>query len=105
MTASTTCKKTTTSSSTAKAVVSAYKCPTGYSATGTIGSNTTCEKSNIIKTPIYEKITLYQDVTYYRTQTREFISGTRDIKWSTSKNDTTLINQGYVLTGNKKEIK
>ena len=105
VTASTTCKKTTTSSSTAKAVVSAYKCPTGYSATGTIGSNTTCEKSNIIKTPIYEKITLYQDVTYYRTQTREFISGTRDIKWSTSKNDTTLINQGYVLTGNKKEIK
>ena len=105
ITASTTCKKTTTSSSTAKAVVNTYKCPTGYSATGTIGSNTTCEKSNIIKTPIYEKITLYQDVTYYRTQTREFISGTRDIKWSTSKNDTTLINQGYVLTGNKKEIK
>ena len=47
----------------------------------------------------------YTKYTYYRYQERKFISGTRDIKWSTSKTDSTLLKQGYVLTGNKKEIK
>ena len=50
-------------------------------------------------------VATYTKYTYYRYQERKFISGTRDIKWSTSKTDSTLLKQGYVLTGNKKEIK
>lgn len=40
------------------------------------------------------------DVTYYRYRTREYINGTTIYKWSSSKNDTNLLNDGYKLTGN-----
>ncbi len=44
-------------------------------------------------------------VTYYRYRTRKqlTVAGTY-YKWSTSKNDQTLLSQGYYLTGNKKEV-
>lgn len=69
------------------------------------------EKVAVNKTkqePVYGTIkgeATYQDVTYYRYRTRTLIStGTTDTKWSTSQNDKTLLDKGYVLTGNKKEV-
>ena len=59
----------------------------------------------VITTQQYSTIDVYSTVTYYRFQTRTFISGERDVKWSTSQKDTTLLSQGYTLTGNKREIK
>lgn len=47
---------------------------------------------------------IYNDVTYYRTRTRSCTGGSVDYKWSNSQNDTTLINQGYTLTGKVQEI-
>ena len=51
--------------------------------------------------PVYEiKVTpIYENITYYRSRTREYISGNVDIKWSRSQNDLTLIKKGYSLTG------
>ena len=46
----------------------------------------------------------YKDVTYYRYQTCEFKAGYTDIKWSKSNDDKELINKGYKLTGNEKEV-
>jgi len=58
--------------------------------------------------PVYGTIKgepTYQEVTYYRYRTRTLISaGTTDTKWSTSQNDKTLLDKGYTLTGNKKEV-
>ena len=46
---------------------------------------------------------LYGDVCYQSTKTRELISpGTTKYKWS-KYNDTTLLNDGWVYTGNKRE--
>ena len=42
--------------------------------------------------------------TYYRYATRTCEGGSTDTQWSTSKNDKDLINDGYKLTGNKREI-
>lgn len=56
--------------------------------------------------PIYEniKVPVYTTVTYYRSRTRKYIGGTQDIKWSTCNPvDSSLINKGYTLTGNKKQ--
>ena len=57
-----------------------------------------------VETPILETKTneIYSDVTYYRYRTRKYTAGAKDIKWSYSDNDQTLLNQGYKLTGNKK---
>ena len=99
-----------------------YSCPSGYTLNGTKCSKKTTDTKTATKN---EKVTyscsnkdytlngdkctktvdVYTKYTYYRYQERKFISGTRDIKWSTSKTDSTLLKQGYVLTGNKKEIK
>lgn len=56
--------------------------------------------------PVYEEreVPEYGDVTYYRQKTCTFVKGSTDIKWSNSKNDTSLISKGYKLTGNVKEI-
>lgn len=69
------------------------------------------EKVAVNKTkqePVYGTITgkpTYQEVTYYRYRTRTLISeGKTYTKWSTSQNDKTLLDQGYKLTGNKKEV-
>lgn len=58
----------------------------------------TKEETKTVKVPVVTK------VTYYRSKTREFISGTTDTKWSTSQNDQSLISQGYTLTGNSRKI-
>ena len=99
-----------------------YSCPSGYTLNGTKCSKKTTDTKTATKN---EKVTyscsnkdytlngdkctktvdVYTKYTYYRYQEKKFISGTRDIKWSTSKTDSTLLKQGYVLTGNKKEIK
>lgn len=42
-------------------------------------------------------------VTYYRSRTREYISGSIDTKWSKSQNDTSLLEADYTLTGNSKK--
>ena len=41
-------------------------------------------------------------VSYYQTRTRTYTPGTTDTKWS-SENDQSLLNDGYKMTGNKKE--
>ena len=117
------CNKTTTNTKNATAnKKTTYSCPSGYTLNGTKCSKTTTDTKTATKN---EKVTYscsnkdytlngdkctktvdtYTKYTYYRYQERKFISGTRDIKWSTSKTDSTLLKQGYVLTGNKKEIK
>ena len=45
------------------------------------------------------KVTDTKEVTYYRYRVREYIGGTPDYKWSTSKNDKELLDAGYKLTG------
>ena len=99
-----------------------YSCPKGYTPNGTKCTKKTTDTKNASKTDIVtysctakdyklngdkctKTVATYTKYTYYRYQERKFISGTRDIKWSTSKTDSTLLKQGYVLTGNKKEIK
>ena len=117
------CSKKTTSSINATAnKKTTYSCPNGYTLNGTKCSKKTTDTKTATKN---EKVTyscsnkdytlngdkctktvdVYTKYTYYRYQEKKFISGTRDIKWSTSKTDSTLLKQGYVLTGNKKEIK
>lgn len=54
---------------------------------------------------VYKTQNIYDYVTYYRYRTRKYISGTVTTAWSSSNNDKTLLNKGYSLTGNKKEIK
>jgi hypothetical protein len=46
-----------------------------------------------------------KNVTYYRYQTRTYLNGTVSIKWSRSQTDKSLLDQGYSLTGNKREYK
>ena len=67
-------------------------CPVGYNKTS---DNTKCYK-DVEKT---EKVTETRNVTYYRYRIREYIGGTIDYKWSTSKNDKKLLDAGYKLTG------
>lgn len=50
-----------------------------------------------IKTPTYKKIYEYR----YKTRTLIQTAGS-DIKWSTTANDTALINKGYKMTGQKR---
>ena len=115
-------KKTTDTKNATASTKTTYSCPSGYGLGGTKCSKTTTDTKTATKN---EKVTYscsnkdytlngdkctktvdtYIKYTYYRYQERKFISGTRDIKWSTSKTDSTLLKQGYVLTGNKKEIK
>jgi hypothetical protein len=48
---------------------------------------------------------VYKDVTYYSYRTKECVGGTVTIKWSRTKTDSTLTNQGYKLTGNYRIVK
>ncbi len=85
-----TCTKKTTivdkekASSTTK-----YSCKDGYTLNGK-----KCTKTSIKDVK----------VTYYRYATRTCDGGETSIKWST-ENDESLLNDGYKLTGNKREIK
>lgn len=56
--------------------------------------------------PVYTeiKVPTYTNVTYYRYKERKYIGGSEDIKWSTCDPvNTKLTNQGYKLTGAKRE--
>ncbi|MBE6149819.1 MAG: hypothetical protein E7170_03760 [Firmicutes bacterium] len=71
---------------------------------------TTVEKVPVTKTrevPIYEEVKtpIYKTVTYYRFRTRTLVKKSETIyKMSKSKNDQTLISQGYVYTGYFEEV-
>ena len=66
-----------------------YTCPSGY----TKKDNKCAYKgTETIKT------------TYYRYATRSCNGGSTDYKWSTSKNDSILLSEGYKLTGKKREL-
>ena len=83
------CKKTITNNVYEELVKT---CPSGYNLTD---NNSKCSK----ETSKTETITETREVKYYRYRIREYIGGTTDYKWSSSKNDTNLINAGYKLTG------
>ena len=84
-----TCVKKTTVTKTADIIKS---CPAGY--------NFTNDKSQCYRSVASViKVTGTRDVTYYRYRIREYIGGTVDYKWSKSKEDKTLLDAGYVLTG------
>jgi len=72
-------------------------CPSGYSLTK---DNSKCYKN--VTSTVTVKDT--RTVTYYRYRLREYVGGTVDYKWSRSKNDTTLINSGYKLTGKTRTV-
>lgn len=98
---------------------SSVSCGTGYTFNSSSNKcvKTTTDYTNVIVTktcPIgtndngtgcYKKIstdeirTGYKEVTYYRYRTRSYVEGTTTYKWSSSKNDTKLLNAGYKLTG------
>ena len=67
-------------------------CPSGYDKTS---DGTKCYK----EVPSVVKVTGTRDVTYYRYRIREYVGGTVDYKWSTSKEDKSLLDAGYKLTG------
>ena len=61
----------------------------------------TTRREVIGKTPLGENVVA--TVSYYQTRTRTYTPGVTDTKWS-SENDETLLNSGYKMTGNKKEL-
>ena len=67
-------------------------CPSGYKKTWD-GSQCYREVENIIKE------TATKEEVYYRYRIREYVGGSSDYKWSTSKSDKSLLNAGYRLTG------
>ena len=67
-------------------------CPTGYKLTN---DQSKCYKD--VQKTVEE--TGIREVTYYRYRIREYVGGTVDYKWSTSKNDKNLLDAGYKLTG------
>ena len=72
-------------------------CPAGYNKTSD-GTKCYKEVSSVVKATGTKK------VTYYRYRIRQYIGGTVDIKWSRSNNDSSLINAGYILTGNTRTV-
>lgn len=67
-------------------------CHKGYTLTN---DEKQCYKKDIITVLKYGT----REVKMYRYATRKYVGGTVDYKWSTSKNDTYLLSQGYTLTG------
>ena len=59
---------------------------------------TTCVKTETK----YEERT--KKTTYYRFRTRTYTEGVTTYKWSTSKNDKTLLNAGYKRTGKTRTV-
>ena len=52
----------------------------------------------------YQRITEQRNVTYYRYRLRSYTGGTTDYKWSSSNNDTELLNAGYKLNGKTRTV-
>lgn len=61
----------------------------------------TTRREVIGKTPLGQNVVA--TVSYYQTRTRTYTPGVTDTRWS-SENDETLLNSGYKMTGNKKEL-
>ena len=101
-------------------VTKTASCPEGYSQ-----SENTCVKSSTINVDrdavcadgeqmkngkcyaverYYQRITEKRNVTYYRYRLRSYSGGVTDYKWSSSNNDSSLINAGYKLTGKTREV-
>ena len=57
-----------------------------------------------VTTYVDKKVPKYGNVTYYRSQTCTTVKGYENIKWTKNKFDPSLIAQGYVFTGNVKEV-
>lgn len=72
-----------------------YVCTSNYDNAGTYDSMVTCKKS----VTTYTDEPVYKDVRYYRSRSKTLNSGV-DTEWS-SCDDTSLIEQGYVKTGNE----
>ena len=72
-----------------------YVCAASYDNAGTYDNMVTCTKT----TTTYTNEPVYKKVTYYRSRSKTLSSGV-DTKWS-SCDDTALIEQGYVKTGNE----
>lgn len=54
---------------------------------------------------VCKSVTTYSDVTLYRVRTRKLTSSnTTSIKWSNSKNDSSLLKAGYKLTGKTRQV-
>lgn len=62
--------------------------------------------TQIKETPVYEtkRVPVYRTETHYRERTCTYKAGTTTVKWSNSNSDSSLINAGYKLTGNVKEV-
>ena len=83
------CVKSTSTNSYKELILS---CPSGFNMDN---GKTSC--SRVVEKTV--KVSDIKEVTYYRYRIRQYIGGSVDYKWSTSKNDKTLINAGYFLTG------
>ena len=70
-----------------------YVCAASYDNAGTYDNMVTCTKA----VTTYTDEPVYKNVTYYRSRSKTLSSGV-DTKWS-SCDDTSLIEQGYVKTG------
>ena len=72
-----------------------YVCASGYSNAGAYNNKVMCKKS----VTAYTDEPVYKNVTYYRSRSKTLNSSV-DTKWS-SCDDKSLIEQGYVKTGNE----
>lgn len=66
----------------------------------------TVEKEEVTEIPVYgeKQVPKYGNVTYYRSKTCNKVPGKLDVKWSYNKQDRNLLDKGYKLTGNVKEV-
>lgn len=60
-------------------------------------------KKALQRIPIYRIDVYERTITLYQYKSRKWVNGNSDVKWSNC-NDTNLLNSGYVLTGNRKEV-
>ncbi len=74
-----------------------YICPSDYDNGGSYDSYQTCVKTTIK----YKNVPVYKNLTYYRYRDRQYVSADDSYVWS-SCDDSTLLNKGYVATGDKR---
>lgn len=91
------CAKTTSGSTNTLTANYTKTCSSGYTLSGS-----TCYKKEAVYGYTNGEA-IYKTVKYYRSRVRQYISGTVDYKWSYSNSDSSLLNQGYSLTGVTKE--
>ena len=66
----------------------------------------TVDKKETVTVPTYTEyeVPKYGDVKYYRYRNCTVTKGTTDVKWSYSNKDKDLLDKGYELTGNTKQV-